>query len=354
MAGMIFGHYAVFQCPPWLSQAQVMAEEMERVELAEKLGYDMVWVPEQHFSPYCMSGDALLMASQVAARTRRVGIGTAVVNLTFTHPLRFLERVAMLDHLTGGRVEVGVGRGYQIPQCPAFDVDPARSRPMFDESLDIIMAGWDGSEVTYAGQYYNVDNFRVWPSPLRPAGDVLLHAVNSPESVTNSIQRGLPALMARPITPFDQQVTELLEYRKRIEEAGLDPEPFMERATVLKYAFLAPSAAEARETARRALEWDLAVLGKLMSPETKQMPDAQYFYDLADAPETAMSDEEYQRWCDEILLFDDPATCADKIAMLRDAGARRVLLWMGLGGLYNDQMVRSMQLFAEKVAPLFR
>src|SRR6202008_1509771 len=78
----------VFQCPPGLDAARVFREELARAELAEALGFDEVWVPEQHFSPYCLAGDALLLAGHLAARTRRVHIGTAVVNLTFTHPLR--------------------------------------------------------------------------------------------------------------------------------------------------------------------------------------------------------------------------------------------------------------------------
>ena len=106
---MRFGTYHVLQCPPGARA------ELACAELAEALRFDDAWVPEQHFSPYCLAGDALLLAGHLAARTRRVRIGTAVVNLTFTHPLRFAERVALLDHVSGGRVEVGVGRGYQFP-----------------------------------------------------------------------------------------------------------------------------------------------------------------------------------------------------------------------------------------------
>ena len=80
-----FGTYHVFQCPPGQDPARVVQEELARAELAEALGYDDVWVPEQHFSPYCLAGDALLLAGHIAARTKRVQIGTAVVNLTFTH-----------------------------------------------------------------------------------------------------------------------------------------------------------------------------------------------------------------------------------------------------------------------------
>src|SRR4029077_13293971 len=101
------------------------ADELARAELAEALGFDDVWVPEQHFSPYCLAGDALLLAGHLAARTRRVRIGTAVVNLTFTHPLRFAERVALLDHATGGRVARGGGGGGPFPPDGGFGGPPA-------------------------------------------------------------------------------------------------------------------------------------------------------------------------------------------------------------------------------------
>src|SRR5439155_49163 len=86
----------------------------------------------------CLAGDALLLAGHLAARTRRVCIGTAVVNLTFTHPLRFAERVALLDHVSGGRVEVGVGRVYQFPQYGVFGVPIDETRAIVGEALE-----WD-------------------------------------------------------------------------------------------------------------------------------------------------------------------------------------------------------------------
>jgi hypothetical protein len=83
---MRFGTYHVIQCPPGQAPARVVAEEIARAELAEALGFDDIWLPEQHFSPYCLAGDALLLAGNLAARTRRVQIGTAVVNLTLPQP----------------------------------------------------------------------------------------------------------------------------------------------------------------------------------------------------------------------------------------------------------------------------
>jgi len=329
----------------------VIAEELERASLAEDLGFDDVWVPEQHFAPYCLSGDALLMAGLIASRTKRAHVGTAVVNLTFTHPLRFAERVALLDHVTGGRVEVGVGRGYQFPQYGVFGVPISETRAIFEEYLDVVMRAWEPTEFTYDGQYIQLPSVRLWPVPLNPPGKVLLQAVNSPESVEASITRGLPALMARPLNPFVEQVEEFHRYRATIEERGLDPEQFLERATVLKYIFLAPSRAEARELAREAFEWDMQILQALTTPTTTEMPKG---YGLYEKQGGQLPEFVYDDWVENVLLFDDPAGCADKIAMLRDAGVRRLLLWVGPGGVDHELAVRSMRLFAEQVMPKFR
>lgn len=348
---MRFGTYHVFQCPPGQTPARAVSEEIQRVLLAEELGFDDVWLPEQHFSPYCLCGDALLMAAHVATLTRRVQVGIAVVNLTFTHPLRFLERVALLDHVAGGRVEVGVGRGYQFPQYCVFGIRIDETRAIFDEALAIVLRAWHGSEITYEGRYFKLPRVQVWPAPLRAPQAILLHAVNSPESMSRAVERRLPALMARPLSPFAEQIEELRRYRAALEQSGVDPQPVLERTAVLKYAFIAPTRAEAQAQAREALEWDLAVLQHLTTPTTTEMPRG---YELYEKRGGRLPDYSYEDWLENVLLFDSPATCREKVAVLRDAGVRRLLLWMGPGGVSHDLLVRSMRLFAEEVMPYFR
>jgi alkanesulfonate monooxygenase SsuD/methylene tetrahydromethanopterin reductase-like flavin-dependent oxidoreductase (luciferase family) len=346
-----FGTYHVFQCPPGRHAADVMREELERATLAETLGFDDVWVPEQHFSPYCLAGDALLLAGHLAARTRRVRIGTAVVNLTFTHPLRFAERVALLDHVTGGRVDVGVGRGYQFPQYGVFGVPIDETRAIFDDALDVVLRAWSGEEFTHRGPHFTIPRVQLWPPPVRPPSEALLHAVNSPESMARAIERGLPAIMARPLSPFDEQVQELARYRDALVASGVDPAPVLARATVLKYAFLAPTRAEARRLVRDALEWDLQILQHLTTPATREMPRG---YELYERRGGRLPEYAYDDWLERVLLFDEPEGCAEKIARLRDAGVQRLILWMGVGGVDHALVVRSMRLFAEQVAPRFR
>src|SRR5206468_1764629 len=119
-------------------------------------------------------------------------------------------------------------------------------RGIFDEALDVVLRAWRGEEFTHAGRHFEIPNVRIWPAPMHPPGEVLLHAVNSPESMARAIGRGLPALMARPLSPFAEQVEEFARYRAALAAAGVDAAPVLARATVLKYAFLAPTRAEAR------------------------------------------------------------------------------------------------------------
>ena len=133
--------------------------------------------------------------------------------------------------------------------------------------------------------------------------------------------------------------------------AGVDPAPVLSRTTVLKYAFLAPTRAEARTLARAALEWDLAILQHLTTPTTREMPRGYALYEQRGG---RLPEYTYEDWLEHVLLFDDPDGCAAKVAGLRDAGVERLLLWMGVGGLAHELVVRSMRLFAERVVPLFR
>jgi hypothetical protein len=169
--------------------------------------------------------------------------------------------------------------------------------------------------------------------------------------MARAIERGLPAIMARPLSPFDDQVQEFARYRDALVAAGVDPAPVLARATVLKYAFLAPTRAEARRLPRDALEWDLQILQHLTTPATREMPRG---YELYERRGGRLPEYAYDDWLERVLLFDDPDGCAEKIARLRDAGVQRLILWMGVGGVDHALVVRSMRLFTEEVAPRFR
>jgi len=120
---------------------------------------------------------------------------------------------------------------------------------------------------------------------------------------------------------------------------------------VLLYMLIAPSKAEAHELQRRPYEWHMARLAALSAP-VRPIEEWDTLV-LGDAPPPEIADADWQRQIDTNLVFDDPAGCIEKIELLHDAGVRNVVCWMGVGGVAQEHVLRSMQLFADEVAPRF-
>ena len=184
-----------------------------------------MWLPEQHFFDYCVCPDALDLAHYVVGVTSRVRVGTAVVNLSLTHPLRFAERAAMLDLISGGRVDICVGRGYQLPQNVAFGVAEEQTKPMFAEALDIVLNTWDTGPRGYDGAHYSFPPVRTYPLPQRPANEILLYGVGGTTPVEETIRRGLPLALSQPFGPVAKTAEAFAELRHRaarlvLERAG--------------------------------------------------------------------------------------------------------------------------------------
>lgn len=348
---MKFGTYHTFQVPPWTTTEQVYSEELARVDLAEALGYDSVWVPEQHFFDYCACPDALDMVTYLLGRTSRVRVGAAVVNQSLTHPLRFAERAALIDHIGDGRADLCIGRGYQWPQNVVFEVEEATTKARFSESIDIVLAAWTGERHGYDGEFFRFPSVRTWPAPVRRPEEVLLMSVGGTTPMEETVARGLPLALASPFAPVSATADMIRRYAALVEESERDTDLFLDRAIVLLYMLVAPSKAEAHDIQKQPYEWHMARLGALSAPV--KPVDEWESLTPADATPPEISDDDWTRQTDTNLVFDDPAGCIEKLELLRDAGTRNVVCWMGVGGVAHEHVVRSMELFAEEVAPQF-
>jgi len=110
------------------SPAQAIQDELELIEYADELGYDTCWVREHHFTHYGFLPNTMTLLAHAAARTERIRLGTAVVTLPLHHPIRAAEDAALIDVLSGGRLELGVGRGYQSIEFNAFGIALSEAR----------------------------------------------------------------------------------------------------------------------------------------------------------------------------------------------------------------------------------
>src|SRR5215510_13309033 len=180
---MRFGVFHQAAAEPGRSHADRYAEMIGLIALADELGFDVAWLAELHFGgAFSLLSNPLMAVPAIAARTRRIRIGTAVTLLPLHHPLSCAEQAATADLLSGGRLEFGVGRGSIPTQFHGFRIAVAENRARFDEALEIIRLAWTEERFSYHGRFHEVDNLAVVPKPLQRPHPPIRVGVHSAES----------------------------------------------------------------------------------------------------------------------------------------------------------------------------
>ena len=149
--------------------ATVYARALERIEIMDRTGYDAVWLAEHHFSSFSVCPSVHMVGTLAAARTQRLRIGTAVSLAPFYHPLRLAEEVALLDVLSGGRVNWGAGRGFARVEFTAFGVPPEESASRFRETVEIVLRAWTDERLNFTGQHFRFEDLEILPKPAQHA-----------------------------------------------------------------------------------------------------------------------------------------------------------------------------------------
>src|SRR5216683_1150549 len=163
------------------TEHQIVREQLDCMRVAEDMGFDSIWAPEHHFTEYCFCASPMLMLAAMASVTKRIRLGSAVVVLPFNDPVRVAEEGAMVDLMSDGRLDLGVGRGFQPVEFRGFGVDQARSHEMFDEALQIIERAWSGETVAFKGRHFNIEEHAVRPKPIQqPHPPIWLASVTAP------------------------------------------------------------------------------------------------------------------------------------------------------------------------------
>jgi alkanesulfonate monooxygenase SsuD/methylene tetrahydromethanopterin reductase-like flavin-dependent oxidoreductase (luciferase family) len=168
-----------------MSDEEVFTRDLNLGVLAEEYGFDSVWSAEHHFDDYSMCPDNLQIMAYLAARTERIKLGTGAVILPWNDPLRVVEKAIMLDHMSQGRVLLGLGRGLAKMEYEAFRTDMNEARQRFDEAAAMVIRGLDDGFVQNDGPLYPQPRaaIRPAPSPDRPWKDRLFAAAMSPDSI---------------------------------------------------------------------------------------------------------------------------------------------------------------------------
>jgi alkanesulfonate monooxygenase SsuD/methylene tetrahydromethanopterin reductase-like flavin-dependent oxidoreductase (luciferase family) len=155
------------------SDAEMVRDQIHLAELAEPLGFDSLWPPEHHFTDYSACPDNVQFLSYMAAKTSRIQLGTGAVIVPWNDPLRVVEKIAFLDHLSNGRAILGLGRGLSRVEYEHFQIEMNSARDRFDEASRMIIEGLEKGFVEGDGPYYKQVRTEVRPRPLRGVRDPL-------------------------------------------------------------------------------------------------------------------------------------------------------------------------------------
>lgn len=307
---------------PWsFDPALPAAHIAEQAELGERLGYRSFWLPESHFVGAGSNPSPLLLLAAVAARTERIGLATTSYLLPVRHPLHVAEEVAVLDRLSGGRVILGVGRGFRAALFAAFDVPPSEKRDRFEAALGVMRSAWQGNPVV--PDEGEGEPVMLAPLPVQKPHPPVWVAAFGPKALAQAGRLGLPYL-ASPIEPRERLLANYAAHREALAESH----GTLEVEVPVMRTLFAHRDASARERVRMALEKQAAALQR--------------------APVAIRRFGEGAIDVDDWAIVGEPAAVADGVARLREElGMTHLIVRAQMLGAEEDELVESLHNVAE-------
>ena len=336
-----------YQLPTWPEQrtAQRYNDTLDQIVLADELGFPVVWLAELHFEPrYGVMPSPFLMAAAVAQRTSTIRIGTAVTLLPLHDPLRVAEEAAMLDNLSGGRLEFGIGRGGFQQHYAGYNIPLNERQARFDEAYAVLIRAWNDEPLTFQGDFWSYRDVRVTPKPLQRPHPPLWMAANSDESVTTALSHDLRLMTAIMTAPPEQIAARARRYLAG-RPGAVDGDHGM-----LVPIYVAEDDAQARADVEASYLSYFAIVGQIvrdglqagLSGSSNLPPLAQRF--------EAMTYEDAAR---DIAAVGSPATVAARLHQIYDHyHSGHIMGWFNFGGrIPHEKVLNSMRLFAQEVRP---
>lgn len=334
---MQIGLFHSIQWPEGSNQTERYAQALTQACHADALGFDSVWLTEHHFSRHGIVSDSLTVLGHLAARTSHARLGTAVSVLPLHHPLRFAESAATVDQLSGGRLDLGIGRGYQPGEFRGFGVDIAEKHARFDEAVEVLRRAWSADgPFSHSGTYFSFEDAAPQPRPLQRPHPPLWVATDSPQGLATCAAQDWGVLLPQGTSPT-VTAAQMKRYVEALAGAGHGPE--RARAYLARAAHVAPSDAQAWAEAEGPYRDFLGYADRLRRAQSSGGGRSPFDLD-ADLRDSA--------------LFGSPETVVARLAAIRELGIERVMLFMHMGGLAHDKIMSSLELCAREVLPAVR
>jgi len=347
-------HFGVFieEARPGLSQGDAFRESFETVDAAEAMGLDCVWLGEIHFNPArSVISAPIAVATAIAARTKRIHVGTAVNVLPLNHPLRIAEEAATVDHLSEGRFELGIGRSGAARTYDLLGIPYGESQARFREALEIIKEAWKGQAFSYEGQFYRFQNATVVPRPYQKPHPPIRMAANTPDTFRLVAELGLPIFVGLRDVDIPELQESLRSYRQAWAAAGHQATPSVYLripvyAGVTEASALEEPRASITRFFRRHVELMRATVGRAgAGPADRRAAKA-------DALERLPYDELLRTR----VAFGTAAQLVDRLTELREQlGLDGIVIEPNPAGLIPPELAnRTLRILSDEVMPAFK
>jgi len=334
------------------TQEEAFHEAFSTAAHAEEWGFDGVWLAERHFAPP-ESGRAipsvvaspLIIATAIAARTTRIRVGTAVLVVPLGHPVRMAEEVATLDHISQGRLDLGIGRSGFPWAYEGYNIPYAESRDRFREFFAVMKLAWTQERFSYEGKYYTFQEVCLIPKPYQKPHPPLRYAASTRGSFAAMGEQGLPIFAGLGGATVSDLAGAIAEYREAWRTAGHPGDgDVMLRVGIYVAEDKDRAFSEPRESTmsyynrirQGLLQTAGAFGGELRAQRAQNLSNLTY--------ESALQDR---------LVYGTPDAVANRLRELRDElGLSGVLMEPNVGGLMTpERLDNSMRLFGQEVAP---
>ncbi len=329
----------------------VYRNELRLGDLAESLGFESLWGVEHHFTDYTMCPDVLQYLTYFAGRTNSIQLGSMVVVLPWHDPMRVVEQVVMLDHMSNGRLILGIGRGLGRVEFEGFGVNQEDSREIFVESAQMILSGLEQGYCEFDGKFIHQTRRDPRPRPFKSFRGRTYAAAVSPESSEIMARLGIGILVI-PQKPWDMVTAELKAYRAVFSEVnGTDAPP----PIVAGWTICDENEERAEELARKYIGgyWHTVVRHyELIGDHLTKMKGYEAYKDMQEKASTAGGLDEMVEFFLGLQVWGTPEQCYEKIVTTQERmGAEAFTGIFSFAGMPYDIAEHSTRLFASDVMP---
>ena len=354
---------------PWTERSEYEAYQhvIEQAELGDRMGFHSFWTVEHHFlEEYSHCSNPEVLYGAIAALTTRIrlGFGVRLMPKPYNHPVRSAEAAAVLDVISGGRVDFATGRSATRAELEGFGVDPHQTRSMWREAIEHVVGCWTNDEHEFHGEHWQMPRRRVLPKPLQKPHPPLWGATSSDDGHREVGSLGLGLCSFAVGVPPEEVKRKIDIYREAV--AGCT-EPLgaqvHENAATFTMTLCDTDRRRALDTARRAFEWypkagarQIATVADWMAEQQRDLGNYGYAADLKNIDDQGLLDQltlDYLVGSGAVALG-TPDDCVEAIRRYDEAGVDTLLCLVNPYDIPHDAVMRTIELMGKEVLPNFR